>query len=71
MVRSRTSWEVLGVVDAHDPKQAVLIIGISRHQIKLIEFEPEPHPTCFEQVATDVDTLLERLEQRLTEQLEC
>jgi len=60
--------EVLGV-DAHDPKQAVLIIGISRHQIKLIE--PEPHPTCFEQVATDVDTLLERLEQRLTEQLEC
>jgi hypothetical protein len=64
--------EVLGVVDAHDPKQAVLIIGIGRHQIKLIEFEPEPPPpTCFEQVATDVDTLLERLEQRLTEQLEC
>lgn len=64
--------EILGVVDAHDPKQEVLIIGIGSDQIKLIQFEPEPlPPTCFEQVAADVDTLLQRLEQRLTQQLEC
>ena len=63
--------EILGVVDAHDPKQEVLIIGIGSDQIKLIQFEPEPlPPTCFEQVAADVDTLLQRLEQRLTQQLE-
>lgn len=62
--------EILGLVDAHDPKQEVLIIGIGSAQIKLIHFEPEPPPpTCFEQVAQDVDTLLERLEQRLSEQI--
>lgn len=64
--------EILGVVDAHKPEQEVLIIGIGSDQIKLIQFEPEPPPpTCFEQVAADVDTLLEQLEQRLSQQLEC
>ncbi len=63
--------EILGVVDAHKPEQEVLIIGIGSDQIKLIQFEPEPPPPiCFEQVAQDVDTLLERLEQRLTQQME-
>ena len=60
--------EVLGVVDAHKPEQEVLIIGIGNDQIKLIQFEPEPAPPiCYEQIALDVDTLLERLEQRLTQ----
>ena len=64
--------EILGVVDAHKPEQEVLIIGIGNDQLKLIQFEPEPSPpTCFEQVAVDVDTLLKQLEQRLKEQLEC
>ena len=63
--------EVLGIVDAHKPEQEVLMIGIGNEQIKLIQFEPEPPPpVCYEQVAADVDTLLERLEQRLSEQLE-
>lgn len=62
--------EILGVVDAHKPEQDVLIIGIGNDQIKLIQFEPEPPPpTCFEQVAKDVDALLETLEQRLTQHL--
>lgn len=62
--------EVLGIVDAHKPEQEVLMIGIGNDQIKLIQFEPElPPPACYEQVAADVDTLLERLEQRLSEQL--
>ena len=60
--------EVLGVVDAYKPEQEVLIIGIGNDQIKLIQFEPEPAPPiCHEQIALDVDTLLERLEQRLTQ----
>ena len=62
--------EVLGIVDAHKPEQEVLMIGIGNEQIKLIQFEPEPPPpVCYEQVAADVDILLERLEQRLSEQL--
>lgn len=63
--------EILGIVDAHKPEIEVLIIGIGTDQIKLIQFAPEPPPPdCFEQVATDVNTLLERLEQLLAEQLE-
>ncbi len=62
--------EILGVVDGHKPEKEVLIIGIGKGQIKLIQFEPEPLPSvCFEQVAADVDTLLERLEQRLSQQI--
>jgi len=62
--------EILGILDAHNPKQEVLIIGIGNGQIKLVQFEPEPSPPdCFEQVATDVDTLLERLEQLMCEQI--
>ncbi|WP_346016617.1 hypothetical protein [Chroococcidiopsis sp. CCMEE 29] len=64
--------EILGFVDAHQPEKEVLIVGIGKGQIKLIQFEPEPPPSvCFEQVAADVDTLLERLEQRLSEQMQC
>jgi hypothetical protein len=64
--------EILGVVDAHKPDKEVLIVGIGNDQIKLIQFEPEPAPpACFEQVGKDVNTLLDRLEQGLKEQLEC
>lgn len=63
--------EILGFVEAHQPEKEVLIIGIGSGQIKLIQFQPEPPPAvCFEQVAADVDVLLERLEQRLSEQLD-
>ena len=60
--------EILGVLDAHDPEKEVVIISIGEGQVKMIQFEPEPSPaTCFEQVATDVDTLLERLEKGMKE----
>ena len=60
--------EILGIVDAHNPEKEVLIVGIGNDQLKLIQFEPEPAPPgCFEQIGEDVDTLLKRLEQRLSE----
>lgn len=62
--------EILGIVDAHNPEQEVLIVGIGKDQIKLIQFEPEPSPSaCFEQMGDNDDTLLNRLEQRLNEHL--
>ena len=60
--------EILGVLDAHNPEKEVVIISIGEGQVKMIQFEPEPSPAaCFEQVATDVDTLLERLEKGMKE----
>jgi hypothetical protein len=62
--------EILGILDAHKPEKEVLMIGIGSNQIKLIQFEPEPPPPiCFEQVAADIDTLVKRLEQRMSEQI--
>jgi hypothetical protein len=63
--------EILGIVDAHKPEVEVLMIGIGDGQIKLIQFEPSPAPpVCFEQAATNVDTLLDRLEAGMSEQIE-
>ncbi|MUL35268.1 beta-carboxysome assembly chaperone CcmS [Gloeocapsopsis dulcis] len=62
--------EILGIVDNYQPEKEVLIIGIGSEQIKLIHYEPEPAPPiCYAQLATDVNTLLERLEQHLSEQI--
>jgi len=62
--------EILGIVDNHQPEKEVLIIGIGSEQIKIIHYEPEPTPPiCYAQLATDVNTLLERLEQHLSEQI--
>ena len=63
--------EVLGIVDAHNPEVEVLMIGIGKGQLKLVQFEPEtPPPLCFEQVATDVDTLLDLLEEKMCQQID-
>ena len=63
--------EILGFIDAHVPEKQVLILGIGNGQIKLIQFEIEPPPpVCFDRIASDVDTLLGRLEQRLSEYLQ-
>lgn len=63
--------EILGIRDAHKPEKEVLIIGMSKDQIKVIQFEPEPPPAvCFEEVGKDVDTLLQELEERLTKQIQ-
>ncbi len=60
--------EILGFIDGYKPEKEVLIVGIGSGQIKLIQFEPNPAPPeCFEQVALVVDSLLERLEQSLSE----
>jgi hypothetical protein len=63
--------EILGIVENHKPEVEVVMIGIGKGEVKLIQFAPEPPPpVCFEQVGKDVDGLLELLEQRLGEQIE-
>ncbi|MFN9938693.1 MAG: hypothetical protein ACK56I_04385 [bacterium] len=62
--------ELLGIIDNNKPETEVLMIGIGKGEIKLIQFAPEPAPQkCFEQVGKDVDTLLDSLEQKMSEQL--
>ncbi len=62
--------EILGIVENHKPEVEVVMIGIGKGEIKLIQFAPEPAPpACFEQVGKDVDGLLELLEQRMSEQI--
>jgi hypothetical protein len=61
--------ELLGIVEHFKPEVEVLMIGIGKEEIKLIYFEPEiAPPACYERVGKDVDTLLEHLEQLLSEQ---
>ncbi|MFQ4145329.1 hypothetical protein [Chlorogloeopsis sp. ULAP02] len=63
--------EVMGIVAHYQPEVEVVMIGIGKDQIKLIHFEPQPAPPIsFEQVGKDVDSLLEMLEQSLSEQLQ-
>ncbi|HEY9808349.1 MAG TPA: hypothetical protein V6D13_03325 [Halomicronema sp.] len=63
--------EVLGIVENHNPEKEVLIIGIGAGQIKLIQYQPQPTPPeCFEQLGVDVDTLVSRLEQQMSEQIQ-
>ncbi|AVH65181.1 hypothetical protein CDG77_23575 [Nostoc sp. 'Peltigera membranacea cyanobiont' 213] len=60
--------EILGIIENHKPELEVVMIGIGKGEIKLIQFAPEPAPPiCFEQVEKDVDGLLEALEQRMNE----
>ncbi|MFN6516132.1 MAG: hypothetical protein RMY29_016760 [Nostoc sp. CreGUA01] len=62
--------EILGIVENHKPEVEVVMIGIGKGEIKLIQFAPEPPPPiCFEQVGKDVDGLLELLEQRMSEEI--
>ena len=61
--------EVLGVLDGYRSEKEVVLIGIGDGQIKLINFQPEPPPPeCFE-VEEDLDTLIDKLEQRLSEHI--
>jgi hypothetical protein len=64
--------EILGIIDNNKPETEVVMIGIGKGEIKLIQFASEPSPqVCFEQVGKDVDGLLESLEQKMSEQLVC
>lgn len=58
--------EILGIVENHQPDVEVVMIGIGKGEIKLIQFAPEPAPpACFEEVGKDVDGLLDVLEERM------
>lgn len=58
--------EILGIVDNHQPEEEVVMIGIGKGEIKLIQFAPEPPPpVCFEEVGKDVNDLLDLLEGRM------
>ena len=62
--------EVVGIVDHHNPETEVLLIGLAKGQIKLIQYQIEPPPpVCFEQAGGNVETLLNQLEQRLCQQM--
>ncbi|MGF1478420.1 MAG: hypothetical protein ACFB4I_02870 [Cyanophyceae cyanobacterium] len=62
--------EILGILDGHDPKTEVVIIGIGEGQVKLIHFEPKLPPSdCFKN-SGDIDTLITELEQRLNQMME-
>ncbi|MEH2454029.1 beta-carboxysome assembly chaperone CcmS [Nostoc sp.] len=62
--------EILGIVENHQPEMEVVIIGIGKGEIKLIQFVPEPPPPiCFEQAGKDVDRLLEVLEERMSQEI--
>ncbi|MEA5580729.1 hypothetical protein VB620_05160 [Nodularia harveyana UHCC-0300] len=58
--------EILGIVDHHKPEEEVVMIGIGKGELKLIQFAPEPlPPVCFEEVGKDVNELLDLLEERM------
>jgi hypothetical protein len=58
--------EILGIVDNHKPEEEVVMIGIGKGEIKLIQFAPEPPPpVCFEEVGKDVNDLLDLLEGKM------
>ncbi|MBW4673630.1 MAG: hypothetical protein KME52_06310 [Desmonostoc geniculatum HA4340-LM1] len=62
--------EILGIVENHQPEVEVVMIGIGKGEIKLIQFAPEPAPPiCFEEVGKDVDGLLDVLEERMREEI--
>lgn len=62
--------EILGLIDGYQPDKEVVIIAIGNSQIKLIQFQSEPPPpVCYEEIAADLDTLVQLLEQRMSEQI--
>ncbi|MEA5550225.1 hypothetical protein VB713_04380 [Anabaena cylindrica UHCC 0172] len=62
--------ELIGIIDHNKPEIEVVMIGIGKGEIKLIQFAPEPTPKiCFDQVGKDVDSLLELLEEKMSEQI--
>jgi hypothetical protein len=61
--------ELLGIIEHYQPEVEVVMIGIGSGEVKLIQFAPEPAPpNCFEEIGKDVDTLLELLERRMSEE---
>lgn len=62
--------EILGIIDGYKPEEEVLAIAMGKHEIKLIYFQPDPPPPdCFKQIGEDVDTLLNRLEEIMNQEI--
>lgn len=65
---NRKIQEILGILDGYNPETEVTAIAIGEGQVKLIHFQSNPSPPeCFEQLKIDLDTLIQQLEQRLSE----
>lgn len=63
--------EVLGIIEHYQPEVEVVMVAIGKEQIKLIHYEPQlAPPECFAEVGRDVDSLLNMLEQGLSEELQ-
>lgn len=62
--------EILGLIDGYQPDKEVVIIAIGNSQIKLIQFQSEPPPpVCYEEIAADLNTLVQLLEQRMSDHI--
>ncbi|MGB6168933.1 MAG: hypothetical protein WBF52_15215 [Geitlerinemataceae cyanobacterium] len=62
--------EFMGVLDGYKPELEVLIMGIGKGQIKAIEYKASPPPPeCFAEVGETVDTLIDRLEAKMQEEM--
>jgi hypothetical protein len=60
--------EILGIVDHYDPAVEVIIVGIGKGQLKLINFQPKITPAeCFTVMNSDIDELIISLETALVE----
>ncbi|PSB06611.1 hypothetical protein C7B62_22345 [Pleurocapsa sp. CCALA 161] len=60
--------EILGIVDNYDPAVEVVIVGIGKGQLKLINFQPKITPAeCFIAMNSDIDSLIIDLETALIE----
>ncbi|MBP0001774.1 MAG: hypothetical protein J7641_22765 [Cyanobacteria bacterium SID2] len=63
--------EMMGVLEHHNPEVEVLIVAIGKGQIQAVQYQPQPTPPeCFREVSADVETLLDRLEQRMGAQIQ-
>lgn len=62
--------ELLGIIDNNKPETEVLMIGIGKGEIKLIQFAPKLSPeTYFHELGKNIDELMDLLEQRLVTQI--
>lgn len=65
--------EILGIIDAHQPEEEVLILGLGNgkgFEFKLIQFKPEPAPPqCYERSIANGQAQLQQLEQQLNQYL--
>lgn len=60
--------EILGIVAGYDPELEVVIVGIGKGQLKLLNFQPQLTPAeCFAAENQDIDRLIDTLEAALAD----